>query len=211
MIGNVRSRTLTEPPPPSVYYPLRGAEDVWTARQVSVVLRARVDPASLAQAVRSEIGRLDPDLPVSNVHTAEFLVTRAGARTRSSMLLFLAATGIALLLSGIGVYGFLSYLVSQRTEEIGVRVAIGAEPRAIQWMICRESLATAAVGIAAGLAGAGVLTRWLGSMLYGVSPLDPPTLLAVSVLVAALVLLASLAPARRAARLDPVTALLQRG
>jgi len=200
----VRIRSLTDEPGEMLYLPTLGqrAGD-WTIREMSVVLRARQAPAPLAPAVRREIRALAPQLPVASLEPMAELVGRARARFSFTALMFAVASAVALLLGGVGVYGFVSYRVGQRTPEIGVRMAIGARPADVRRMVFREVLAVTAAGLAVGLAGAFALTRSLRSVLFEVSPLDPLPFTAVPLLLAALVLLASHLPARRAARVDP--------
>jgi predicted permease len=210
VVGDVRNRQLEKKPDEIIYYPLLGkAKGAWTARQMTLVLRTSVPPESLAGDVRKAIWALSPDLPVAQVQTMEQVVRQSRARAAFSALMILLATGVALLLGGVGIYGFVSYLVGQRTAEIGVRVALGAQAGRIRWMILRESLEVAAAGLVLGLLGAFALTRWLSSLLFEVSPLDPVTFTCVPLLILALTLMASYFPADRAARIDPLAALQQ--
>jgi ABC-type antimicrobial peptide transport system permease subunit len=124
-----------------------------------------------------------------------------------AVLMFVLATAVAMVLAAVGIYSFVSYVVSQRTAEIGVRMALGAHARDIRWLILRESLAIALAGVVAGLLGAVALTRWLGSLLFEINPLDPLTFIMMPLLLLAVVLLSSALPAERAARVDPVKAL----
>jgi ABC-type antimicrobial peptide transport system permease subunit len=166
-----------------------------------------VPPESLAASVRKAVWALSPDLPVAQVQTMEQVVRQSRARAAFSALMILLATGVALVLGGVGIYGFVSYLVGQRTAEIGVRVALGAQAGRIRWMILRESLEVALAGLVLGLLGAFALTRWLTSLLFQVSPLDPVTFTCVPLLILVLTLMASYFPAERAARIDPLAAL----
>lgn len=209
VVGNIRSRTLTEEPLEIVYFPLlaRSSGD-WTVQEMSVVLRTRLeDPKSLANSVRQAIGAVSPHLPVANVRTMEEVVRQARARETFAVLMFLLSTAVALGLATVGLYGFSSFTVNQRTPEIGVRIAIGASAGAIRWMILKEALLVALLGVLAGLLGSVALTRWLRSLLFEVNPLDPVTFLATPLVLLATVLLASYFPAERATQVDPVTAL----
>lgn len=208
IVGNVRNRDLATAPDEIVYYPLLGQRAAaWTVRQASVVLRTRVAPESLASEVRRAIWSVDPNIPVSGVRPMEQILRRAQARMIYSVLMFALATAVAMVLAAVGIYGFVSYVVSQRTAEVGVRMALGAHARDIRWLILRESLAIALAGILVGLLGAVALTRWLGSLLFEISPLDPLTFITMPLLLLAAVLLSSALPAERAARVDPVKAL----
>ncbi len=208
VVGDVRNEELTDDPDGIVYQPMLGkVPGMWAVRQMAVVLRTRSRPEAMAGAVRREIAALAPDLPVSNVLTLDRLVERSRARVSFSVVMFALAAAVALVLGAVGIYGFISYLTGQRTPEIGVRMAIGAGAWDIRWMILKESLAIVLVALAAGLAGAFWMTRWLKTLLFEVSPLDPLTFALTSLLLVAVALLASDLPASRAARIDPLQAL----
>ncbi|HEY7213901.1 MAG TPA: ABC transporter permease [Thermoanaerobaculia bacterium] len=208
IVGDVRNRDLVTAPDEIVYYPLLGpSAGAWTVRQANVVLRTRVAPESLASAVRSAVWSVDPNVPVSGVQPMEQILRRSRARMIYAVLMLVLATAVAMVLAAVGIYGFVSYVVSQRTAEVGVRKALGAHARDIRWLILRESLAIALAGILVGLLGAVALTRWLGSLLFEISPLDPLTFTAMPLLLLAIVLLSSALPAERAARVDPLKAL----
>jgi putative ABC transport system permease protein len=206
--GDVRGRNLTDPPRDTVYYPLLArTRGEWVARQLFVVVRCRIAPERLAPLVRREVAALDPGLHGANLQAMDFYLQRSRARLTFATLMVLIAAAVALALGAIGVYGFVSYLVSQRTPEIGVRVALGAGAGDVRRMVLGDALAAAAAGLVAGMLGAAALTRTLGALLFEVEPLDPLTFSLVPALLAALVLLSSLLPAERAARIDPVKAL----
>jgi putative ABC transport system permease protein len=208
IVGDVRNRDLAMAPDEMVYYPLLGqGDDAWTVRQANVVMRTRVAPESLASEVRSAVGSVNPNVPVSAVQSMEQILRRSQARMIYSVLMFVLATAVAMVLAAVGIYSFVSYVVSQRTAEFGVRMALGARARDLRWLILRESLAIALAGGLVGLLGALALTRWLGSLLFEISPLDPLTFILMPLLLLALVLLSSALPAERAARVDPVKAL----
>ena len=137
----------------------------------------------------------------------EEVFRRSQARMIFAALMFVLATGVAVVLAAVGIYSFVSYVVSQRTAEVGVRMALGARRRDIRWLILRESLAIAMAGVVVGILGAVALTRWLGSLLFEISPLDPLTFVTMPLLLLAVVLLSSALPATRAARVNPVKAL----
>jgi len=208
IVGNVRNRALAIPPDEVVYYPLLlESSSAQPVRQAYVVLRTKVPPESLANEVRSTVRSIDANVPVSGVRTMEQVLQRAKARMLYSLLMLGLATVVAMVLAAIGIYGLVSYVVTQRTAEVGVRMALGARARDIRWLVLRESLAIALAGVLAGLVGAATLTRWLGSLLFEVSPLDPLTFIIMPFLLLALALLASALPAERAARVNPVKAL----
>jgi predicted permease len=209
IVGDVRNRDVVTAPDEMAYYPLLGkSANAWTVRQAHVVLRTRVAPESLTSEVRSAVWSVDPNVPVSGVRTMEQLFRRSQARMIYSVLMFVLATTVALVLAAVGIYSFVSYVVSQRTAEVGVRMALGARARDIRWLILRESLAIALAGVLAGVLGSVALTRWLGSLLFEISPLDPLTFVMMPLLLLAMVLLSSALPAERAARVNPLKALL---
>jgi putative ABC transport system permease protein len=172
-----------------------------------VVVRADGDPASLAPSVRGAIAGVDRDLPVYRVTTMERMVADSLAQRRFSMFLLGSFAFIALALAVVGLYGVMSYSVAQRTHEIGVRMALGAQGRDILKMVVGQGLLLIAAGLAIGLAGAFALTRLMTSLLFGVSATDPLTYVGIALLLATVALLASYLPARRATKVDPLVAL----
>jgi ABC-type antimicrobial peptide transport system permease subunit len=176
-------------------------------RAMNVVVRTTADPAALTTAVRKTLRDVDPDLPMFRLRTMEERVGESLARRRFAMLLLTLFAALALGLAIVGVYGVMAYLVSQGTRELGIRLALGASPRAILWLIVARGMTVAAVGMAVGLAGAVVLTRSMRSLLFQVEPHDPATFGAILALLGLAALTASYAPARRAARIDPMISL----
>jgi putative ABC transport system permease protein len=208
IVGDVRNRDIVTAPDEMVYYPLLGkSANAWAVRQANVVLRTGVAPESLASGVRSAVWSVAPNVPVSGMRTMEQIFHQSQARMLYAVLMFALATAVAMILGAVGIYSFVSYVVSQRTTEVGVRMALGAHARDIRWLILRESLVIGLAGVLVGLLGAVALTRWLGSLLFEVSPLDPLTFILMPLLLLAVVLLSSALPAERAARVDPVNAL----
>ena len=176
-------------------------------RSVFLVARTAGDPASIAAAIRSEVRQMDASLPVSNVRTMNEVVATALATPRLTGFLLGAFAAIALALAAVGIYGVLAYVVSQRTQEIGIRLAIGADRSQVLGMVLRQGLLLASIGIAAGLIGAFALTRLMESLLYKVRPTDPITFASVAAGLLLIALAASFLPARRATRVSPITAL----
>jgi putative ABC transport system permease protein len=213
VVGSTRDLGLHEKPYEAVYFPVlrlnqddEGSEE-WVPRSFSLVVKGRVDPASLVPQVRQAVWSIDPNLPLVQVRPMTEVVARSMARTSFTMLLLVIAAAVALLLGAVGIYGVISYVVSQRTREIGVRMALGAARADISGMVLREGAAISLLGIGIGLAFALALTRLMLALLVDVSPTDPATFAAVPVLLAAVALLASWLPARRAAAVEPLEAI----
>jgi predicted permease len=174
---------------------------------LTFIVRTSLDPASLAPAVRRAIWSLDKSVTISQVQTMEQVVTQANARPRFYVLLLGAFASIALVLAAVGIYGVISYSVSRRTHEIGLRMALGAGERDVLRLVVRQGMRVALAGAAAGLVGALLLTRLMSTLLYGVRSTDPATFLAVTLVLTAVAVVATYIPARRAARIDPLVAL----
>ncbi len=201
---DVRGYALETKPRPQVYKPAeRGAPE-----EMTFVVRAGFAAAgALEQSIRTDMKSLDPLLPAANYRTMERLVANAVARPRFSAFLFGFFAATALLLALIGLYGVVAYAVSQRTREIGIRLALGAQARDIRALVLRQGLAPALAGLAVGIFGAFVLTRFLTAQLYEISATDPATFVAVAALIVVVALAACLLPARRATKVDPMIAL----
>jgi ABC-type antimicrobial peptide transport system permease subunit len=171
------------------------------------VVRSAGDPKGIVDAARSRLWQLEPDVPVTSVRTLEELVRRARARTGFTVVLLALASALALLLSLVGLYGVVSYLVTLRRREIGIRMALGADRRRVLRLVLGEGLGIGAVGAVLGLLGAVVLVRALSALLFEVRPFDPVTFVAMPLLLLGCCALASFVPARRASRTDPQVAL----
>lgn len=205
VVGGVREFALGEPPPMTAYFPLAMAP-VWNQR---VVIRTSDDPARIVAALPELVAGIDPLQPVGSVATYESLVDRSVARPRFQTLVLGLFAGVALTLAVVGVYGVLSYLVARRSREVGIRIALGASRARVVGLVVRRGLWLTGAGIAIGTLVALVLTRFLDSLLYGVSPTDMWTFAAVAGLLGLTSLVASYLPARRAAGVDPTTTLRQ--
>lgn len=203
VVGNVRSSSLTREPGSEVYVP----HGQFGGDHMVVTVRGTQGAAGLLPALREQVRALDPDLPLSNPETLAEVVRRQVAPTRFYLMLITLFAAIAVTLAGVGLYGVVAYLVSRRTREIGLRVALGARRGDIVRLVVGEGLRPAGVGIVVGLVAAFWGTRLLGSLLYDVTPRDPWIFAGVSALLLALVLLASWLPTRAAARIDPTRAL----
>jgi putative ABC transport system permease protein len=174
---------------------------------LTLVVRTSNDPAMLAESIRREVRAVDPNEPVFSIRTMDAVVRSALAERRFTMLLLALFAATALALSAIGIYGVMAYFVTQRTHEIGIRMALGASPRDVLAMVLGQGVRLAAAGVAAGIGGTLLVTRAIATLLYGVSPRDPGTLAALSVMLTGVALFASYVPARRATRVDPIRAL----
>ncbi|NIP56565.1 MAG: FtsX-like permease family protein [Gemmatimonadetes bacterium] len=210
VVGDVHWQSLTEPPMGTIYYPIRPADSVnksWLVRNMSYALKTSVPPTSLTPAVRRTLAELDPNLPLARVRTLERIVGESRAQMEFTMLLLGIAAGIGLLLGSVGLYGVLAFVTAQRTREIGVRIALGAEASSVRGIVLRQGLAVTGAGVVVGLAGAATLSRFMESVLYEVSATDPLTFAAVPAILLAVAAVATWLPARRAAGTDPVRAL----
>jgi predicted permease len=209
VVGDVSQASLEEEPEETVYYTITmgPAESPFPARTLDVVMRTAGDPTSFVGLLRGELRGLNPRIPLTNPRTMGEILRGATARTSFTTALLGVASGIALLLGLVGIYGVISYIVSQRATEIGVRMALGADASAVRRMVVRQGLAMAVTGVAVGLLAAVGLSTYMASILYGVSATDPVTYAGVA---GALVLVAAGAswlPAHRAACIEPARAL----
>jgi len=203
VVGQVKHDTIDSDPRIAFYLP----HTQFPTRTMTVAMRSIPDPGPLSSAVKQEVRELDPDLPLYNVRTMEQFVDQSLARRRFSMSLLSLFAGLALALAATGIYGVMGYLVTQGTREIGIRIALGASQNGILGFIVRQGMALAVAGLALGLAGAFVLTRFMSSLLFGITATDASTFAAIPLLLILVALLASYLPARRAARVDPMISL----
>jgi predicted permease len=209
VVGNVRHNGITAEVKPKFYR----AFSQWhrssggPARNMTLVVKTAGDPLALVPPVRAEIRRLDANLPIAAIQTVQDVVDHSIATPRLTGTLLASFAALALLLAAVGIYGVLSYVVSQRRQEIGIRLAIGAAPSRVLALVLRQGLTYAAIGAAAGLAGAVAVSRLLRSLLHGVEPIDPATFAVAPLLLVVVGVLASLLPAYRATRTDPAHAM----
>jgi putative ABC transport system permease protein len=207
MIGDVHQAAPDEKLFPHVYEPyLQRAGHSWV-RKMNLALRAAGDPLALASAVRREVSLLDPELPVTKLRTMQQILDGSLAPRRLSMWLLTVFALAALLLAALGIYGVMAYAVTLRTREIGIRMALGAPRASVLQMVLGQGMKLVAAGVVVGVAASLALTRLMVSLLYGVSPADPPTFAAVALLLVSITLLAQFPPARRAVSVDPAVAL----
>jgi putative ABC transport system permease protein len=212
VVGNIHDDGVDKQPPSSVYWPLLTTHlegmDTMVIRWVAVSIRSpRAGSQTLMNDVRRAVWSVDSDLPLADVHTLEYYERASMARTSFTLVMLALAGGMALLLGIVGLYGVISYSVSQRTHEMGIRAALGAQQSDILKLIVGQGFKLTLVGLAVGIAGALALTRFLASLLYGVKPTDPFTFIAVSLILITVALAACYVPARRAAKVDPMVAL----
>jgi putative ABC transport system permease protein len=203
IVGDVSHHGLDDRPQMQAYVP----HAQWIDSYMTLVVRTSIDPASLAAAVRSEIRAMDGSAPVYDVTTMRQKVSSSLAQRRFTLALLSVFAAIALLMAAIGIYGVISYAVVQRTHEIGIRVALGAQTVDVMKLIVGQGMILAAAGVLIGLVGALGLTRLMEGLLFGVSATDPLTFAAISLLLVLVAMLACYIPARRAAKVDPMVAL----
>ena len=176
---------------------------------MGLVVRTAGDPAAFANTLRHEVQAIDKDQPIYNVRPFDDIVMDSLGTRRVSMQLFTVFAIAALLLAAVGIYGVMAYSVTQRTQEIGIRMALGAQKSDVVRLVVRQGMTLALIGVVAGVVGAFALTRVLANLLFGVGASNPAIFAGISLLLVAVAFVASYLPARRAARLDPVRALAQ--
>jgi predicted lysophospholipase L1 biosynthesis ABC-type transport system permease subunit len=203
VVGRIKQYTLDGDSRMAMYFP--HAQFPW--RAMNVVVRSAGDPGQLAAAAAREVRAADPDLPMYRVMSMSARVDESLERRRFSMLLLALFAGLAFGLAVIGVYGVMSYVVSQGTRELGIRLALGATPRTIVGLIVGHGMLVALAGLSAGVGAALLFARVMESLLFGVAARDPITFVAIPLILAAVALVACYVPARRAARIDPVVSL----
>lgn len=205
IVGDVRHSSLEEEAGNEMYLLVTQNPNWWGA--VELVVRSPLPPESLAGGVRAAIREVDPDLPASDFQTLGDIVDRSVSSRRFTLLLIQAFALTALLLASLGIYGVLSYTVSQRTREVGIRMALGAQAARVRRQVVARTLTLAAIGVGVGCIGALALSRLIASLLYGVAPTDALTYVGVTVLLLGIATLAGYFPARRASKVDPMTVL----
>jgi len=203
VVGDVKWTSLAEEKSPALYLPLAQAD----ATVIGIILRTETDPQQIAANLRGIVSSLDKDTPIGDIRTSEALIVESVARPRFTAFLLAVFAAVALFLGAIGVYGVLAYAVNRRTQEFGVRLALGASARDIVYTVLREGARLTLSGLVLGLLGAVAATRALSTLLFGIEPANIGILASVALLLFLIGLVASYLPARRAAMVDPVVAL----
>lgn len=206
VIGDIKNAGVDKPAGTELFLSFRQTRG-FGLRNGFLVIRTNGDPRDIARAARAEIAALDSSLPVSQVRTMDDIMALANARPRFLTALLSIFSGVALALAALGIYGVMSYLVAQRTNEFGIRMAIGARQTDVLWLVIRQGLILGGVGVVLGAIGAAGLTRYLKGLLYGTDALDPGTFAAMAAALTTVVVLACFLPALRATRVDPIRAL----
>ncbi len=205
VVGDVRHEGLGAMPAPAMYVPYGQIPNV--EAHPTLVLRTSVEPGSVARALRMAVSAVDSNVPVDSIDTMRTIVSGSVSQSRFRTAVLVVFAFFALFVASIGLYGVMSYLVGQRIREFGIRMAIGASRGAVLRLVLGQAVKLAAIGIGLGLVAAAVVTRWIASLLYGVTPGDAGILLSVSILLSLVALAASYIPARRAAKADPMISL----
>ncbi|HKP81768.1 MAG TPA: ABC transporter permease [Pyrinomonadaceae bacterium] len=203
VVGDAKHFLVEEEQRPQLYAPFSQDPGIFA----TLVMRTSVEPMSLAEQVRQAVWKVDPDQPMWKIRTVESLIDRSVADRKFLMALMGIFAGLALVLTVLGLYGVITYLVNQRTQEIGIRMALGAQVGHILKMVLKQGMLLVLIGVALGLGASWILTRWLASLLFQVSATDPIAFIGISLLLIAVALLACYLPARRATRVDPLKAL----
>jgi putative ABC transport system permease protein len=212
IVASVRETGLDEPDVPSMYVPISQVTDGMTALQNRVIpltwfIRTSAQPFSLSSAIQMELQAASGGLPVAHIRSMDEVVVESTARANFNMTLLTIFAAIALLLAAIGIYGLMAYSVQQRTQEIGIRMALGASSENVRKMVVVQGMILALIGVFIGAAGSLALTRFMSSLLYGVKAWDPIVLVSAAVMLSVTALLSTYIPARRASRVDPIVSL----
>jgi len=204
--GDVKHSGLNQPVDPAIYAPFSQNDETWR-KFMTLVIRTRVPVEGVIEDVKKQVWSLDSQIPVSDIQSMDDLLAASVAQERFNMLLLGSFAVLAVVLAGVGIYGMVAYRVNQRTQEIGVYIALGAQHRDVLRLVMTDAVKLGLLGISLGLAGAIALTRVMVSLLFAVKPTDPAILIGVALLLATVAMLACYIPARRALSIDPMTAL----
>jgi len=204
VVGDARQWGLDRQASAEIYFSFA---QLSLGQEATLVVRTGGDPASLAAAVRNAIGEVTHEAPITRIRPMTEVVEESMASSRFNMILMTIFAGVALMMASIGLYGVISYSVSQRTHEIGIRMALGASRPSVLGLVLRNGMSLALIGVGLGVGAALGLTRLMASLLYGVSPTDPITFIVISLVLTGVALVACFVPANRATRVDPMIAL----
>ena len=212
VVADTHNRALDRDPDPAMFVPIAQMPDKMTALNSRVaplwwIVRTNVEPHSLVKPISAALRDASGGLPVAHIRSMDEIVSLNTSRERFNMLLLSIFGGSALLMAAIGIYGLMAYSVQQRTQELGVRMALGAQASSLRNMVIRQGMTLALIGVVIGVGGAFWLTRFLASFLFGVKAWDPTAFIATPILLSAVALVAIWVPARRATRVDPMQAL----
>jgi predicted permease len=212
VVGDDRDQGLSQPAPAIVYWPMAidkfWTEDAWVSRNLAIVVRSeRAGAPAFLKELQQAVWSINASLPVANVRTLDEIRSTSMAQTSFALTMLAIAAAVALLLGVVGIYGVVAYIAAQRTREIGVRMALGAQASDVRRLFVSHGLKLVSAGLAIGIAAALGLSRLMGTLLFGVGPMDPATYVAVSLVLGSVALVATYLPARRAARVDPIVAL----
>jgi ABC-type antimicrobial peptide transport system permease subunit len=205
VVADVKNAGLEQPVGTEIFLPARQLNNA--GRTAYATVKVAGDPRQMAGAVREAIRSIDPTLPVGEAQTMDEVMNLAQSRPRFLATMLTIFSSLALALAAFGIYGVISYSVTQRTTEFGIRMALGARPANVLGIVMRQGMLVAAAGVAMGAAGAALLTRWLEGLLFGVSEFDAATFASMAAILALVTILASWVPAQRATAVDPVKAL----
>jgi putative ABC transport system permease protein len=203
VVADARTESLEESSFPQIYMSVYQRK----AKDLAIFLRGRLNPATILEEMRTQVQSVDPELPVFGAQTLDDVLSTSLAERRFAMELVAMFAATALLLAGLGIYGTISFVVSERTQEIGIRLALGAKRGKILRMVLQQGLGLALAGTAVGIAAALIVAHLMAGLLYGVTPSDPLTFVGVAIVLTAVALAACYIPARRATRVDPLTSL----
>jgi putative ABC transport system permease protein len=207
VVSDVKGRSLNQRSPLQVYAPLTQHRREGWSNLLSLAVQTSVPPETVVPAIREQVRSLDPDQPITSVRTVDDLMSRSLSEARFSLWLLGLFAGLGLLLAAIGIYGVMVTAVTQRTHEIGLRMALGAVRRDVLWLVIRQGMFPVLIGVAVGLGAAIGLTRLMSTLLFEVSATDPLTLALITVLLTIVSLIACYIPAQRATKVDPLVAL----
>ena len=207
VVSDVKGRILNQQSSLQVYAPLTQHRREGWSNVLSLAVQTSVPPETVVPAIREQVRSLDPDQPITAVRTVNELLGRSLSEAKFSLWLLGLFAGLGLLLAAIGIYGVMVTAVTQRTHEIGLRMALGAQGRDVLWLVIRQGMIPVLIGVGVGLGAAVGLTRLMSSLLFGVSATDPLTMALITVLLTIVALIACYLPARRATKVDPLVAL----